>query len=386
MPVQLAWRNLVHNPVRTTVALFGVAFAVTLIFMQLGFLGSVRTTASLIYDALDFDLVIRSPEYLYFADARDFPITRLQQVGALSDVESTAPFYVGVHEWRPPGKKMRRAILTMGVAPGRRVFRDQELHDISQSLRLSNHVLIDTRSRKEFGPKNNREFSKADIGVQTDIGRTRVEILDIFTLGSGFAADGAVLMTDRGFSKIHPNQPPDRVSLGLVKLAPHADKAAVIKQLNQLAAEVKDFKVVTHEQLVAEETRLWVRETPIGIIFQSGVVLACVVGLVIVYQVLSSDVAAHFKEYATLKAMGYTNGFLGRVIVAQAMILSVVGYVPGILMASLLYWVTRLKAGIPIYMNAFDIGLVLVLSISFCVISGLGAIMKVRHAEPADLF
>lgn len=386
MPIQLAWRNLLHHPVRTTVALFGVAFAVTLIFMQLGFLGSVRTTASLIYNALEFDLVIRSPEYLYFADARDFPLSRLQQIQSLPEVESTVPFYVGVSEWRHPREDIRRAILTMGVPPGQRVFKDPNLHEKTQSLRIPSHVLIDTRSRKEFGPVNERQFSEADIGVETEIGSNRVKIIGLFTLGSGFAADGAVLLTDRGFARLHPNQPTSRPSLGLVKLREGADRDKAMRELQKLAAEVQDFRVTTREQLAAEETHLWVQETPIGIIFQSGVVLACVVGLVIVYQVLSSDVAAHLGEYATLKAMGYRNTFLAGVIVSQAVILSIVGYLPGLVIASSLYWLTRYFAGIPVYMDTFRLILVLGCSIGFCVLSGLGALWKVRQAEPADLF
>ncbi|MCA9070853.1 MAG: FtsX-like permease family protein, partial [Planctomycetaceae bacterium] len=147
-----------------------------------------------------------------------------------------------------------------------------------------------------------------------------------------------------------------------------------------------DFQVYSREDLVADETKLWVRETPIGIIFQSGVLLACVVGLVIVYQVLSSDVAAHLREYATLKAMGYSNGFLGQIIVSQAVILSVVGYVPGLLIAFVLYIITENLAGIPMQMRRFDVGLVLCLALGFCVASGLAALWKIRQAEPADLF
>ncbi len=386
MPLHLAWRNLLHHPMRTTVALLGVAFAVTLIFLQLGFLGSVRTTASLIYDALDFDLVIRSPEYLYFADARDFPISRMQQIQSLPEVRSTVPFYVGVNEWTHPREEIRRAILTMGVPPGKRVFKDPKLHEISQALRIPTDVLIDTRSRKEFGPKNQRQFSQEDIGVETDIGTYRVRIIGTFTLGSGFAADGAVLMTDRGFARVQPVQPITKPSLGLVKLKPGADRDKVIEELKRLSGEVRDFDICTPEQLVAEETRLWVSDTPIGIIFQSGVWLACVVGLVIVYQVLSSDVAAHLREYATLKAMGYGNRFLAAVIVSQAVILSVVGYVPGLLIALALYWLTQRYAGIPIKMDSFRLLLVLGLSVGFCVLSGLGALWKLRQAEPADLF
>ncbi len=368
------------------VAICGVAFAVTLVFLQLGFLGSVQTTASIIYDALDFDLMIRSPEYLNFADARDFPVERLQLIQALPEVRTTVPFYVGVNEWKHPRKNIRRAILTMGVPRGRRAFNRRELHDVCQTLRLPSHVLVDTRSRKEFGPKNGRRFSTEDIGVETEIGSHPVTIVGVFTLGSGFASDGAVLMTDRGFDRIYPYRSTNRASLGLVKLTEGADREEALRKLTALADRIQDFSVCTREQVVAEETHLWVNETPIGIIFQSGAALACVVGLVIVYQVLSSDVAARLGEYATLKAMGYQNGFLSSVIVSQAVILSIAGYFPGLVMALFLYWLTTLYAGIPMDMTIFRLAFVFGLSVGFCVLSGLGALRKVRRAEPADLF
>ena len=213
-----------------------------------------------------------------------------------------------------------------------------------------------------------------------------MKIAGVFTLGSGFAADGAVMMTDRGFARIQRNTHEDRASIGLVKLDRDADRQAVYAELEKMANQVKDIDVCTRERLVAEETNLWVNETPIGIIFQSGVALAFVVGLVIVYQVLSSDVAAHLGEYATLKAMGYADRFLSQVVVWQAVILSVAGYLPGLLMAQFLYWMTRRYAGIPIAMNSFRVGLVLGLAMTFCIISGFGALRKVRKADPADLF
>ena len=386
MAIHLAWKNLIHNPIRTGVALFGVAFAVTLIFLQLGFLGSVRTTATLVYKALDFDLVLRSPEYLYLADARNFPLVRLKQAQSLPGIKSIAPFYLGVNEWRHPRRNERRAILTMGVPHGERIFKSEELHQATQSLSLPDQILIDTHSRKEFGPRNNQRFTNEDIGAEAEIGGRTVRISGLFTLGSGFAADGAVLTTDRGFGRIHPTQSTSRVNLGLVKLDRGADRNEVTNALNRLASQAKDFEVCTPEEIMAEETRLWVNETPIGIIFQSGVILACVVGLVIVYQVLSSDVAAHLREYATLKAMGYPNRFLAQIVVSQAIILSAAGYVPGVMMALILYWLTRIYAGIPISMTFFSGVLVLGVAMGFCTISGLGALWKIRQAEPADLF
>src|SRR5882762_1933243 len=98
----LAWRNLVHNKVRTLVAVAGVTFAVVLIFMQLGFFGAVETTATVAYSALDFDLCIRSKDYLHFAKTRSFPAARLKQAEGVPGVRRVSPFYVGVRYWRTP--------------------------------------------------------------------------------------------------------------------------------------------------------------------------------------------------------------------------------------------------------------------------------------------
>ena len=54
------------------------------------------------------------------------------------------------------------------------------------------------------------------------------------------------------------------------------------------------------------------------------------VGLVIVYQVLSTDVADHLREYATFKAMGYPHRFFLGIVFEEALILGVIGFVPGL--------------------------------------------------------
>src|SRR4029078_11475092 len=102
MKTPLAWQNLVYNKVRTAVALAGVGFAVILIFMQLGFLGAVRKTATQIYDPLDFDLMLRSPAYLHLTEPRSFPRDRLLQAASLPEVAKARTFYLGLSEWQAP--------------------------------------------------------------------------------------------------------------------------------------------------------------------------------------------------------------------------------------------------------------------------------------------
>jgi putative ABC transport system permease protein len=136
----------------------------------------------------------------------------------------------------------------------------------------------------------------------------------------------------------------------------------------------------------AREQDHWARQTSIGIIFSLGVLVAFTVGIVFVYQVISSDIANHLPEYATLKAMGYSNSYLSGVVLQQAVILSLLGYVPALAISLLLYGLTTRFAHVPIEMNPERALFVFVLAVAMCALSGLFSLQKIRAADPADLF
>ena len=384
MRTLLAWRNLLHHKVRTTLAVMGVSLAVVLMFMQLGFLGAVQATATIVYDALDFDLVIRSPNYLHLADARSFPRDRLAQAAGCEQVESIAPLYADVTQWRNPRDGSPRAILALGVSPESRVFTLPEIDRQRRPLHVDQFVLIDRRSRREFGPADGKRFGDGDVGVEAELARSRVRIVGHYSLGSGLAADGAVVMSDRGFARAMPGRSIDEVSLGLVKLTPGTDPDEAAARLRGMLPG--DVEVLTRHQVRQFELDRWVNQTSLGVIFQLGVALAMVVGTAIVYQVLASDVARHLPEYATLKALGYRFGYLAGVVLQQALTLAVAGFVPGLIVAVLLYALTSLVANVPVNMTATRVAIVFALTLFMCVVSGWGALRKMRRADPADLF
>jgi putative ABC transport system permease protein len=384
MKTPLAWRNLVHNKVRTVVAVAGVAFAVVLIFMQFGFRGAVMTTATLIYDALEFDVLLRSTEYLHFADARSFPESRLPAAASAPGVGDVAPFYVQLNEWRNPHSGARRGILVMGVSPARPAFRMDEVRRQARRLTSPEFVLIDRRSRREFGPQDPAGFGEADVGVQASLGLGVVRIAGHFALGAGLAADGSVITSDRGFARVTPGRTVEDVTFGLATIEEGANPADVAARLNSLLPG--DLEALTRSQVEAMEIHRWLNETPIGLIFRMGVAIALVVGVAIVYQVLSSDVTAHLREYATLKAMGYADGKLSRVVVGQALILALLGFVPGLIASLILYEITSYFANIPIEMTWSRVAGVLALTIFMCAASGIAALRKVWVADPAELF
>ncbi|HEX6962204.1 MAG TPA: hypothetical protein VF175_10080, partial [Lacipirellula sp.] len=307
MKTPLAWKNLVHNKVRTAVALAGVGFAVILIFMQLGFLGAVRKTATQIYDALQFDLMLRSPAYLHLTAPRTFPRERVFQAASLPQVEKARPFYLELSEWQvpqaddvPPDQWQGdwRGIIAMGVDPNDPPFIPEELREKSRRLTDPRFVLIDRKSKPEFGPRNGVRFSEQDIGVETVLGSGRIQIVGTVALGTGLAANGACIANFEGFARACPWQPLDETNFGLITLAPGVDpneaKARVQALLGPVttdataSARPADVEVLTRDDVIQREEYRWVVQTPLGRIFTFGVWVAMFVGVAIVYQVLST--------------------------------------------------------------------------------------------------
>lgn len=414
MKTPLAWKNLTHNRVRTAIGIAGVGFAVILIFMQMGFKGAIRKTATQIYDAIDFDLMLRSPAYLHLTEPRSFPRARLHQAASLPEVSQARPFYLGLSEWQAPilhGSALAeasaaaqeragqwRGIITMGSDPNDPVFLSKDIREAARRLSDTRFVIIDDKSKAEYGPAAGDKFSEADMGVETSLGPNRVQIVGLFHLGTGMASNGACLTSPEGYVRACPWQSIDEINFGLLKLNDPNSAEAVKKQLQQMygiptqptddaaAWANTDVEILTRAEVNAVEEYRWVVDTPLGQIFSLGVWVAVFVGVAIVYQVLSTDIANMMGEYATLKAMGYSNRYLTIVVLQQSVLLAFVGYIPSLAVSRFLYWLVDTQSGMPMYMTPQIMFTVLLLAIAICVISGMAALRKLYQADPADLF
>ena len=143
---------------------------------------------------------------------------------------------------------------------------------------------------------------------------------------------------------------------------------------------------VSKEEFVVWERSYWESSTAIGFVFTLGAAMGFVVGIVIVYQILYTDVADHLPEYATLKAMGYTDGYFLMLVFQEALILSLIGYIPGFAVANVLYVATQNATSLPIIMDVGKGVLVLGLTVVMCCLSGAIAVRKLQEADPADIF
>jgi len=379
MRVPLAWLNLVHEKSRLVVALAGVAFAVLLVFMNLGFLGALAKSASMFYQYMDADVFLVSPQTLEISTAKAFPRDRLYQAAGIKGIQNVMPLYLGYLQWRNPQTRNSRAVFMFAYNPQDRVFSLPELNTPATLAALDrpDTVLFDLLSRPEYGAKTT--------GTKTEVERRTVTIGGQYELGGGFAADATVIGSDQNFLRLL-KIPLNLVNMGLIKLEPDADTQEITTKLRQVLP--KDVIVRTKAEIIENDRSYWITSTSTGFIFGMGVAVSCVVGVVIVYQILYTDISDHMKQYATLKAMGYRSGYLFNVVIQEAIILSILGYIPGFLSAVGLYAfaANATNNALPVAMDWQRAVMVFILTIAMCVISALLSVRKVVTAEPVELF
>lgn len=380
MKIPLAWLNLVHERTRLAVAIAGVAFAVILVFMNLGFLGSLAESATMVYSQLNADIFLVSPQALDITTTKAFPIERLSQAAGVKGVDRAMPLYLGYLQWRNPETRQSRAMFVYGINPSDSVFLLPELNtpENQTALRRWDTVLMDRLSRPEFGPQA--------VGTVTEGDRRRVTVGGNYNLGGGFAADGTLIMSDQNFRRYFAPVPLNLINMGLIKLQPGADLEALQAELRRVLP--KDVLVMTQEEIVARDRDFWISATSTGFIFGMGVTVSLIVGVVIVYQILYTDISNHMKQYATLKAMGYSGGFLFQLVLQEAVILAVLGYIPGFAIALGLYELTRraTAGGLPISMELGRAIAVFLMTVTMCALSGVVSVRRAVTADPADVF
>lgn len=380
MRTPIAWLNLVHEKTRLVVAIAGVAFAVILVFMNLGFLGSLAKSASMLYGQINGDIFLISPQALDITTTKGFPIERIYQAAGVDGVKRTMPLYVGYIQWRNPETRQSRAMFAYGINPSDPVFNlpDLDTPQNQTALREWDTVLMDKLSRPEFGPQA--------VGTRTEADRRAAVVGGNYSMGGGFASDGTLIMSDQNFRRYFDPIPLNLINLGIIQVEPGADPQQVKRKLEEVLP--RDVLAFTQEEMIARERDYWINATSTGFIFGMGVAVSLIVGVVIVYQILYTDISSHMKQYATLKAMGYSGGFLFSLVLQEAVILAVLGYIPGFIITLGLYELTlRATSGaLPIEMDASRAAFVFALTVIMCAISGIVSVQKAVNADPADVF
>ena len=350
--------------------------------MQLGFRSALFDSAVRYHERLRFGVALFSVDSQFIVRPQPFPIQRLYQALAVEGVAAVSPVYVYQSVWKGPWNAERRNIFTMGIDPDDDVLDAPGVAEQAPFLRQQDVLLFDALSRPEFGPV--AEHVRRGEVVTTEVNDREVRVVGLFEMGTSFGIDASLLTSDTNFLRLFPTRSRDAIDLGLVQLDGSVPAEVVRDRLRAIVPA--DVLVMTKPEFVAREHAYWDAATPIGYVFGFGSVMGFVVGAIIVYQVLFADVSDHLREYATLRAIGYSNRFIGGIVVQQAAILAVLGYIPGVLVTVWLYRQAGSATHLPLGLTAGRASAVFALTLVMSALSGLLALRKVRRLDPAEVF
>jgi putative ABC transport system permease protein len=388
--IPLAWLQLIQQKFRFIVAVAGIAFIVLLMFIQLGFQDALYSSATAVHQKLKGDLFLVSSQYKSLTSTQSFPRTSLYQTLGFDGVESVAPMYLQFAKLKNPVTGEKYSIYVIGFDPGKPVMNIPEVEQNLDKLKIPDVILFDRDSRLEFGPIA-QNFSQGNTQEPLEISGFdapkgyRVRVGGLFSLGPSFGVDGNLIVSDSTFLRISSGtRQSENIDIGIISLKPGVNPKPILANLQ--ANLPHDVEIFTRQQFIDIEKKYWAERTPIGFILNLMLTMASIVGIVIVYQILYSNIATQFIAYATLKAIGYGNFYLLNVVFQQAVILAIAGYIPGFLTSFIIYDYAMQSTKLPIIMNTNNALLVLTSTVLICVSSGALAINKLRSADPAEIF
>jgi putative ABC transport system permease protein len=379
--VPLAFLQLKQHPRRLLIAVAGIAMSTLGILCQMGFEDSLFRSATRLFQELDADLVLISPQYQFMVLPDSFTERRLYQSLSVEGVESIASLRLGVAPFRNPETHVDRNVYVVGVPANARVFENSDWQRKLEKLDQPDALLFDARSRPEFGPIATL-FQRGE--VRSEIAHRAVRIVDTFEMGASFSADGTAIATDEGFARLFPGRASGLVDIGLIHLKPGARPGIVLEHLR--ASLPKDVLVMAHDELNLREQIYWRGTTPAGFIFKTVLVISLIVGCVSTYQILSSDVAENLRQYSTLKAIGYSDRYFVRLTFEKAWLLTSMAYPVGFLLAGVVYLSATYLTLVPLVMTTTRVIGVYMLILTAASFAGFMSMSRLRRADPTELF
>ncbi len=392
--VPLAWKNLTHDLRKLTVAVAGISFAVMLMFQQRGFNNALFDSTVALVKQLEADIIIFDKGRFSLSAETRFDREALDIAASCPGVEYADAVYTenSVAFLRKQGRKAR-PIRVIAFDLSRPLLKnaDGQVIDL-RKIAPDETAMIDELSKIEYGfdlaPGTDDRPKPPQIG---ELAGRKINIVDTFRLGRDFANDGNLVMSSQTFEPYFQyrqfGDPLGVVDLGLIQCTDDSpENLQVVKQMLQQRLADNDVLIATRDEFIQREIKFWAKSTPIGVIFFIGAIIGFVVGIIICYQILANDIADHLSEFATLKAMGYSNAYFFKLVLTEAVLLSLFGFIPGLLFSMVLFEINASITGLIMVMTVPRALLILGLTIVMCVISGLLALRKLISTDPASLF
>jgi putative ABC transport system permease protein len=381
-PLFLSWLQLRKERARLLVAIAGISFADVLMFLQMGFRGALFSSAVEFHNSLNGEIVMLSGRSRSLISLDRFTEKRLYQAAGVDGVQSVSPIYLNYVQWRNPENQEIWDIYAIGINPEHQVLNIPGVIANREKLREPDTVLFDSGSRHEFGAIAPR-FAAGE-SISTEINERQVHVSGLFHLSPTFGINAYLVTSDVNFLRMAGSRQGGLVDVGVIKLKPNTNVQAVLAELRSRLPN--DVKIMTRDDYAKAEVAFWNASTPVGYTFDLGVVIAFIVGAVIVYQILYSDVTDHLPEYATLKAMGFRDRYLLIVVFQESLILAALGFIPGTAIALGIYQITNFATMLPMAMDLGRIIFVFILTTIMSSFSAAMAVRKLQTADPADIF
>jgi putative ABC transport system permease protein len=379
----IGWLQLTHKRSRFLAAVTGVAFANLLVFFQLGFLSALGTSVVKPYAAITADIILSGPDSRTLAGGKSIPRQRVLDAMSLPGVAAATALYVGQMPIEMLGEP-KVTLTIFGVDPSSMTqFWRPDAAAHAERIEIRDTAVIDSRTRMLSAALMQR--IEQGLPELIEFSQRQLAFAGIFAIGAGFESDGYVIVSDLTFLRLFPQRFEGAPTHVLIRLLPGAQPTTVITAL-QVMVPIKEAKIQSFADAATAERMFQTVERPIGVIFGFGAMMGLIVGLVIVYQVLSTDVADHLQEYATFKAMGYRDRFFLGIILEEAVILAICGFVPGSLVSIMIYKALAGATGLPLEMSTARLVSVFVGTVLACIISGALATRRLAAADPAELF
>lgn len=367
---------------KLAVAAAGVVVAVMLMLVQLGIREGAMENSVAVARRITADLVLVSPRTRTIFQSSQFPRRLLFRLPAHESVAAVEEMYMGQARFHNPWEHREHPISVFGLDPQYPLLQLPGFSARADELELPDRILFDGRSRTTFGPV--KETVQREGFLETEINFRRVRIIDTIDVGISITTDGNLYMSPANFLRLFPTRDPGAIDVGLVRLKPGANREMVRDQLASFVGQ--EAKILTRDELIADEVRFLRESAPIDFIFGMGAAVGFFIGFVVVYQILYTEVTNHMPQFATMKAMGFTDGYLLKVVLSQAFILSILGYIPGFFLALALYQVATKAIQMQFAMTVQRATMVFTLTLIMCGLSALIAIRKAWTADPADVF
>ncbi len=381
--IPLAWKQLAFERMKLVAAVAGVMVSVLLMLVQLGILQSVYHSATAFHRGVRADLVVISPLSTNLTGLQPFSTRTLHRALGHAGVERVAEIHSGIVEFKNPWNGDVRRIACYGLDPLDDLVELEGLAEHRRDLLVADTFLFDRNSKRSFGPIA-RTLAETGDPVRVEVSRREAHAIGTTALGVSFGVDGN-LVTDRAnFLRLLPNRDPHLIELGLIRLKPQADPERVRDDLTALFGS--QVEILTLPQFIDWEIAYWNRNAPVGFVFTMGTIVGFFIGFIVVYQILFTEVTNHLPHFATMKAMGFGDRFLLGIVMRQGLILALLGFFPGLLLAIVVYSVMRYVTQIPIEMTTARAIGIFVLTLLMCLLSGAVTVRKLRDADPADVF